>query len=397
MPHLTEAIFFIKIFTMENENSNNSEKKVVNILPLKKGRRILLFLADFFINFIVAFLLFIVAVFPIGKAITGYSYKNANYVKNLNTRGQILQSSGLLFKAPEKDINDVQYHIDFTSDCFLSYYAIDVVNPENVKYTQFGHKLENQVLNTYFIGILGDSDTFCSLFDHYNAKHQYFDRIDDDIILKEEIKEQIRPHFFKKESVSSLGKKYIKSIKNEIYYPMYSEIMSSISENDLVYEGLSYKKVHSEIKNFETYIYNLVQYTSIITSVLTIAIFQLVIPLANRSRKTIGMMILKVERVNIRSLGFLKKKEVVLSFVYQLFFTFIFAFFIPITTLSFAEMFKIQLLFIMGIFSILMLLVNLVFLLIDKFNRSLFDRLLSLVNLSTAELDDVYRAKGYYL
>ena len=43
------------------------------------------------------------------------------------------------------------------------------------------------------------------------------------------------------------------------------------------------------------------------------------------------------------------------------------------------------------------MLINLISLLFDQYNRSLFDRLLGVVHLKTADLDEVYRAKGYYL
>lgn len=374
-----------------------NQKKIVNILPLKKGRRVLLFLADFFLNFILAFILFFLASFPIGKAITGYNIKNNLYTENLSNRGQVLLRNEILIQCPDYEDYDISSNVNFTSDCFLSYYALDEESPTNVKYSQFGHKTINQVFHKYFLTILGDEAKFISLFDHYNAKYAYFDRNGTDISLKAEIKEQVAPHFYKNETVSSLGKKYVSNIKNSLYYPMYSEIMDSIKKNDLTFGDYSYNELQRDIKGFETYIYNLVQYTSIITGVISTALLYVLIPLINRSHKTIGMMILKIERVNLKSLNYIKKGEVILNAVYQLFYIFIICFFIPMTSLSFVEMFKIQLLFILGIFSILMMMANLIYLLFDKFNRSMFDRLLQMVHLTTSELDDVYRARGYYL
>lgn len=382
---------------MDLQQTPSSEKKVINILPLSKGRRVLLFLADFFINFIVAFLLFIAASFPLGKLFTGYTARNKQYTNDLDNRTEVLIGNKVLFKASDSDLYDTTAHVNFTSDVFLSYYALDEESPVNVKNSQFGHKGENQVFHTYFLNIINDEEKFVSFFDRYNKKNNYFIREGTTITLKAEVKEQVAPNFFKKESVSSLGKKMIKNIKNNVYLPMYSEMMSSINKNDLIYNELSYKKIQSSIKGFETYIYKLVQYSTIITVVLSTGAMYILIPLLNRSHKTIGMTVMKIERVNVRSLGYLKKREVFLSFVYQLFMVFVIAFFIPMTSIGFAEMFKIQLILILGIFSIGMMLLNLVFLLFDRFNRSLFDRLLALVHLPTAELDDVYRAKGYYL
>ena len=45
------------------------EQKVIEISPLSKGKRFLLFLGDFFIAFIIAFTLFNLATFPLTKLI----------------------------------------------------------------------------------------------------------------------------------------------------------------------------------------------------------------------------------------------------------------------------------------------------------------------------------------
>ena len=42
-----------------------NKQEVVEITPIKKGRRILLFLADFFINFILCFVLFNAVIMPL--------------------------------------------------------------------------------------------------------------------------------------------------------------------------------------------------------------------------------------------------------------------------------------------------------------------------------------------
>ena len=111
----------------------------------------------------------------------------------------------------------------------------------------------------------------------------------------------------------------------------------------------------------------------------------------------LGMFIMNIEVVNIRSLGYLKKREQVLRFIYSLFQVFLISFFVPMTSIPFVEMFRIQLLFIILLFSLAFMLINMTAILFDQYNRSLFDRLLGVIHLKTADLDEVYRAKGYYL
>ena len=374
-----------------------TEKKVVNVLPLGKGKRILAFLADFFLNFIFAFLLFVIAAFPLGKAFTDFNAKQTTYFNNLDKRAEVLIGNKLIFDSGDVEISDIQYNLDYTSDCFLSYYAFSEETPSNAKYNQFGHKAENQVLHTYFLSIVNEEEKFISLFDKYNSKKSLFERSGTTITLKADVVDQVAPNFIKNESVSKVGKTYISDIKNTVFLPMFSEIMDSVSKNDLTYNEISYNAVHKQVLGFENYVRKMITYVSLITVFISTFILYFVIPIVNRSRKTLGMMIMKIERVNIFTFNHLKKRELLLSLIYQFFIVFIISFFIPMTSISFAEMFRIQLLFFIGMFSIFMMVINFIFLMFDQYNRTLFDRLLSSVYMSNAELDDIYRAKGYDL
>ena len=376
---------------------DNQEKKVINLDPLKKGKRILLFLADYFIDFILGFLLFVVMVYPLGKVMTGFSAKKDVYNANLELRGQILIGSKIIHNSHDVDIYNISYNVDFTSDCFLSYYAFDEESPSNMRYNQFGHKEDNKIFHTYFINILGDENKFITLFDKYNEKFSYFDRSGANLTLKSEIRNQVKPNFIKGEECSQVGKEYVSKIKSSVYLPMFSEIMESIKTSDLIFEGHSYNQTQSAIIGYEKFTLNLITATALIAVFLSSSVVYLIIPLCNKGRKTIGMFIMNIEVVNIRSLGYLKKREQVLRFIYSLFQVFLISFFVPMTSIPFVEMFRIQLLFIILLFSLAFMLINMTAILFDQYNRSLFDRLLGVIHLKTADLDEVYRAKGYYL
>ena len=376
---------------------DNQEKKVINLDPLKKGKRILLFLADYFIDFILGFLLFVVMVYPLGKVMTGFSAKKDVYNANLELRGQILIGSKIIHNSHDVDIYNISYNVDFTSDCFLSYYAFDEESPSNMRYNQFGHKEDNKIFHTYFINILGDENKFITLFDKYNEKFSYFDRSGANLTLKSEIINQVKPNFIKGEECSQVGKEYVSKIKSSVYLPMFSEIMESIKTSDLIFEGHSYNQTQSAIIGYEKFTLNLITATALIAVFLSSSVVYLIIPLCNKGRKTIGMFIMNIEVVNIRSLGYLKKREQVLRFIYSLFQVFLISFFVPMTSIPFVEMFRIQLLFIILLFSLAFMLINMTAILFDQYNRSLFDRLLGVIHLKTADLDEVYRAKGYYL
>ena len=136
---------------------------------------------------------------------------------------------------------------------------------------------------------------------------------------------------------------------------------------------------------------------SYITLFLSTGILYLLIPLLNKNHRTLTMMILKVERVNKDTLEIVKYPKAILNFIYALFASMIIAFFVPATFVTIYGIFNITVLMIFGILSLLIMISSLIFLLFNKFNMDLFDFFTGTVLLKTSTLDDVYRAKGYYI
>ena len=56
-------------------NDLEKEEKTFDILPVKKGRRMLIYLADFFVVLIISMILFNIAVYPLAKLATGSQKK----------------------------------------------------------------------------------------------------------------------------------------------------------------------------------------------------------------------------------------------------------------------------------------------------------------------------------
>ena len=379
---------------MEEEN----KQKVVDILPIKKGRRMLVFLGDFFINFMLSFLLITIAVLPLGKVFTKYGDRNSKYTNDLVLRADILYENKVLFDSGKVDRSEIVYNASYTYYVYLSYFVYDIENPDHVKFPQYGHKEENNIFRHYFIDLINDPDSYISLFDHYNSKNQYFERTDVVVTLKPEYKSEILTFFDTSDKPTKSCKKYMSNIEKNIFYPMYSEMMTLIQKHDLKdSKGHSYNKVNGDIKSFETYINNLAISTSLIAFTLSTSILHLLIPLLNKHRKTLTMMILKVERVDIRSLSLLKKGKTVLSFIYSLFSMLLITFFAPIGLLTIYEIFNISILFVLGLFSIAIILSSFVFLLFNRFNRTLFDYFTGTVMLTNDSLDEVYRSRGYII
>lgn len=382
---------------VEEENLENQEKKVLNVLPLGKGRRILLFLADFFLNFVLSWVLFAVAVLPIAKVVTSYYAKNNDYIVNRQERGEILYGNKILFESGNVDKSEIVYNASFTYFCYLSYFCFDEENPQNVEYSQYGHKQENDIFKHYYLDIINDEASFIRLFDLYNQKYSYFVRDGLNITLKDEMKYQIYAFFDTSDQESAVADTYIENIETSVFYPLYSEVMTSIDKNDLMYEGKSYKAVEQKIDVFENYVNVLAIVNAFIAFGISTAVLYLIIPLFNRNHKTLSMMILKIEKVNLASLEIVKKPFVVISFIYALISNMLIIFFAPIGFLTIYEVFNLPVILTFSLLSIMMMLASFIFLMFNQYNLDLFDYLTRSVHLKTSDLDDIYRAKGYYV
>ena len=78
----------------------NTEKKIIELKPLSKWKRILLFLGDFAITFILSFILFNLAIFPLGKVICKTAEKNAEAASYEKAANDLLIGSGIICEDP---------------------------------------------------------------------------------------------------------------------------------------------------------------------------------------------------------------------------------------------------------------------------------------------------------
>lgn len=381
----------------EKELEQVKEKKILDVLPLNKGRRFLVFLGDFFLNFVLSFILFSIMVLPLGKVMSSYTARQQEAEANLSIRSDILKENKLLFFIEEAEKIDVLYNASFTFYCYFSYFIYDEANPENARYTQFGHKQENDIFRHYFVYIAHNESKYYEFFDLYN-NGKYFTRTGSTIVMNEELKILIFPCFDKSDEPSTDADNKIGELENSFFYPMYSEMMSMIEKvTDLTYGTYSYNVIQKKILAFDEYNKTLAIVCSFVTLFISTGVLYLLIPLLNKNRRTITMMVLKVERVNQENLEIIKPPKIIISFVYALLYSMIIAFFVPATFVTIYGIFDIPILMVFGLLSILLMLSSLIFLLFNKFNMDLFDFLIRSVLLKTSTLDDIYRAKGYYI
>ena len=381
---------------MINERTDNTnEKEYVDILPLPKGKRLLVYLADFFLNFVLAFLILNIAVAPIGKAITGFNEKSEQYNQNNRDMRDILYGNKVVLKSSsisEEYIND---NISYTYDCWLSYYVLDAEESINSAFPQYGHKQENEVIYNFFHTIRGNDTSYKSLFDNYNKTNQYFSFSEGSYVLNENAKTNLSAYFDPKNEMGDTGKTFYNNILNSVFMPLLSEVFADIEKNDLSFEGKQYitaRKNVDEVTNYRNTFLIIVVFVAYFLSWLT---YYIIIPLCNKNRKTLATMMMRIERINIDRLYILKKIEAVFSGIYALITNLLIILILPVSFISINYVFTFDLILTFAGLSLLFNLVSLGFVMANSFNRSLSDIFSRSVMITTNNLDAIYRAKGY--
>ena len=381
------------------EEETIAQENYIDIHPLKKGRRILVFLADFFIHFILTYLIFNIAAAPIGKAITNYEAKNEEHIATTLEMYDHYYNTKVLLRDSGFDRTDVTAGVEYTYRCFLSYFVLDNEESIDSNVPQYGHKKENDVVYHFYHDIRNKEQTYYDSFDYYNKKDNYFEYNDStkEYNLKIEVKNELYAYFDPKDAMGDVGKQYYKDISNNLFNPLLAEVMNDIEKNDLHYEGetLSFLECKNRIKELETYHGNLMTICAYISHVFVWSGLFLILPLINKNRKTLAMIFMKIERVDFYSMNHIKKRMVVASGLYSLFSTLLGIMFIPSMLVPFNTLFTLNYLLYGTVFSGVLLLISLFFLIFNQYNRCLTDYLSNSLYLTSEEMDNVYRAKGY--
>ena len=384
---------------MEEEVLDQQENNAVDIHPLKKGKRILLFLADFFINFILSFLLFNVAVAPIGKAITKYENKNDEHIVLTHEMYEHYYKSGVVFEAVNSEYTDITAGIEYTYRCFLSFFVLDNEESIDANYPQYGRKIENNVIYHYYHDIRMNDDTYVNSFKSYNEKNNYFifDGVSSYFSLKNEVKNELYSFYDPKDEMGNVGKGYYNKILENVFNPMLAEVMMDIDKNDLHFEGEkhSFLECKNRIKELETYHDHLMTICALISHFVSWLALFLIVPLVNSDRKTLGMLFMKIHILNFNDLNIVKRGAYVINSIYYLFATMLGLMFVPSFLVPFNNLFASGFLAYSSIFAAVLLLADLIFLLINQYNRSLIDFATHSLYLTEKEMSELYRARGY--
>ncbi len=367
---------------MQDEVRIEKAKNTIDIYPLKKGKRILVYLADLFVTFILSLILFHLAVYPLSTLMTNKKGRAEELLTAQNQRDSVLYGHKLMVSVTSTDVSHLDENLKKTGDNFIQYYVIP------------GTEIVNEVFNAFYRGIRGSEEGYLRLFKDNNSKG-FFEIVDGLPQLKSEYKEEFTPYFNEKDKMSKKGETDFNSCFETFFLKSYSDLISDIMNNDLVYEGISYKERQTKVLSILNYNQMEILIDVFISYILSFGFLYLLIPLLNKTRKTTAMLFMRVQRVNAHSLRILTRGQELLHSIYQFALNIAFIVFTPLPLLQFNELFSLPVVLPISLISLGFGLVSLVFLLFDAYNRSLSDRLTGSVMITNDALDDIYRSRGY--
>lgn len=361
------------------------EQQYVDIHPLKKGKRALLFLGDFFIVFLLSLLLFHVGVYPLGRYIAKYDDQITSLHQAQVRRDKLLYDNELLFakNGENKDYDDFENNLVFTCDEFIH------------AWTDSSYSQKYNVFAGYFLNIENQPEAYISFYKALDEKTGFFSFENDDVVLKEYYVNEFLPAFDPKDSMSSKGQTDYQTFENKIFVQGYSKLLSILESEDFTRDGISYASEQQIITNVLNNGRTLIVVGSIVTFLLVWIIFHLVIPLFSKRRKTVGMMMLRIERIHKKNFDSLSIPMAYLSSFYSLAAYAFMPMFIPWGSTNFNELFSLPVLFPLALFSLAYLIGSTAFMLFDPFNRSLGDFLCQSYCIQNDDYDLLVQQKGY--
>ena len=370
---------------MEEETN----QKFIDIRPLNKWKRLLVFLGDYFISFIISFILFNLLVFPVAGLITNIKEESSRAARLDEQAINMLIDDGYLYSPNNHStfLEDVNY----TFKVFLSYYAFDEETPDSNN-AQYGHKLENEVVLHYYESVIKDTNQYVIDFKEVNEKNQMFSigETVDSIILKSDYKTLLANELLEVTDESKYSEAMVNFRDNVFARLFYLHVYNHITEHDYVKDGVSFNTLLKEEEDIIKKINWVPTVSSFITILLSWGIVYVTYPLLNKENRTMTMSIMQVDKLHYKSLGPIDKKRVMIRSFYHFVEILSYSLFLPVLYYGMAYCFNLPLLFILSLITLGLSIVSGLFIIFNQYNRSGSDIITETVLVPTSELDNLY-------
>ena len=369
------------------------QQKIVDIQPISKGKRILAFLADFFLVFILTFVVFNALVMPVSSLILDTTSRTNKSNDAARVQFRILYEEKVMHYESDEDIYYYNANVEYTMNCYLSYYSFSDTDVLEA-HPQYGHKEDNEVVRHFFYDIRNDKDAYLNQLKEFNKEHNYYQIDGDQISVVDEVKTNVKLSFFSPNDMSKEGKTMLANMQND-FMNLYASVFKDIKQNDLVHDGASYLAYQAIVDDAEVFFQWHLVIGSAISYLLSLLVYFLMIPLIHKDNRTLAMMMMRITRIGTNNLYLLNNVENLLNFIYMIAFNLPVIFFMPMTYVAFTYLFSIPVLPAMLFIGVILSIASLIFILATPLNQSLCDKLSRSVLIKNDDLDEIYRAKGY--
>ena len=365
------------------------EQKFIDIHPLSKWKRLLVFLGDYFIAFILSFALFNLAVFPCARIICKTSEQTDKALLLEQKASKMLIDDGYLF-SPNDGASFIE-DVNYTFKVFLSYYAFDneAVDANN---PQYGHKLENEVIRHYYENVIKDTNQYVVDFKEVNDTDKMFEIGDtvDSIVLKADYKTSLSTELLEVKNEDNYSEA-MTNFRDHVFARLfYLHMYNHITENDYVKDGVSYNAYYSEINDIVTNLKWVAVVSTFITALLSWSVVFVLYPLVNKENRTMTMSVMGVSKLHYKSLGPIDKKIVMIQSFYHFVVMLTSILFLPVLYYGIEYCFNLPILFVLAACSLGLIIISGIVMIFNQYNRTGVDILTNTVIVPTNELDVMY-------
>ncbi|MCI2067965.1 MAG: RDD family protein [Bacilli bacterium] len=368
---------------------------VLEVYPIGKIKRILMFLADYFLSFILGLFIFSFAVFPLGKLTSNYDKIAKDKANSLEQQLNLLYAEGLLFYEGEEK-GTFSANLITSADKFIAYQVNPNLTSDNVFYT-------------YYVGMKEDKDSLTEAMKCLDpltsaTEGKYFTYQEKDLNglpkMQKALVEEFKPVTDPKDSLGEAAQKDYDSFVSGYFTALYQEMIatinaSSYSDSSAKDAALSsYPTLTQNIKAGERSLNLTIEISASLAYLISNLLYFLLWPIIVKRGRTPSMMVMKIERLESERLIPLSIGEVVIQFVFSLLFCLSYLLFLPAGYIQFTSLFGLADLFIVSLLSLLLGLISLGFLLFGSFNKTLVDFLSKTSLLGEESYDDICKARG---
>ena len=302
----------------------------------------------------------------------------------------MLKDDGFLYSAGEFStfVEDVNY----TFKIFLSYYAFDEETPAASVDTQYGHKIENEVVLHYYESVIKDTNQYVIDFKSVNEKDQMFSigETVDSIVLKSDYKALLSNELLEVKDESKYSEAMVNFRDNVFARLFYLHVYNHITENDYVKDGVSFNALIKEENDIIKSLNWVPTVSSFISIVISWGIVFVAYPLINKENRTMTMSIMRIDKLHYKSLGSIDRKKVMVRSFYHFVEILSYSLFLPVVYYGLAYCFNLPLLFILSVMTLGLTIVSGLFIIFNQFNRSGSDIITDTVLVPDSELDHLY-------